>query len=197
MSTYLGSVAAQILAVLLTTSVLAAMIALQNMLVRYVYSFARDGLLPASMARVHKKHGSPHVSAIVSGIAVGLLTLVFFANPADPMFIYGQMSGAGTWTLLVLMTLVSAAVMVYFIRTPVQGASIFRTRVAPVISTLGLAFVLVFAVTEMSLLTGLQGIWAVLFVLFVLAVFVAGILVATRLRTQRPEIFRKIGRQEG
>ena len=195
--TYLGAIAVQVLAVLLTTSVLAAMIALQNMLVRYVYSFARDGLLPASMARVHKKHGSPHVSAIVTGIWVGLLTVVFFVSPGDPMFLYGQMSGAGTWTLLVLMTLVSAAVMVHFIRTPIAGASIFNTRVAPVLSTLGLGFVLVYAVTEMSLLTGLEGAWAIVFILVVLAVLVAGILLATRLRTKRPDIFRKIGRQEG
>ncbi|MHB8604374.1 MAG: amino acid permease [Thermoplasmatota archaeon] len=39
---------------------------------RIFMSLARDGLLPPALSKVHKKHGTPHVATIVTGVAVAL-----------------------------------------------------------------------------------------------------------------------------
>jgi APA family basic amino acid/polyamine antiporter len=43
---------------------------------RIFMAMARDGLLPASLARVHPKFRTPHVATIVTGIGVGILAAV-------------------------------------------------------------------------------------------------------------------------
>ncbi|HET6611953.1 MAG TPA: amino acid permease [Kofleriaceae bacterium] len=39
---------------------------------RIFFAMARDGLLPKTFAKVHPKHGTPHVTTILTGVVVGL-----------------------------------------------------------------------------------------------------------------------------
>ncbi len=43
---------------------------------RIFYSMARDGLLPAGAAKLHPKYRTPHVTTIITGVAVALAALV-------------------------------------------------------------------------------------------------------------------------
>lgn len=40
---------------------------------RVFFAMSRDGLIPASICKVHPKHGTPHVITIVAGIAVAII----------------------------------------------------------------------------------------------------------------------------
>ena len=42
---------------------------------RIFFSMARDGLLPASFAKVHPKYRTPHVTTILTGVAVGVCAM--------------------------------------------------------------------------------------------------------------------------
>src|SRR5206468_5783261 len=42
---------------------------------RIFFSMARDGLLPASFARVHPRFKTPHITTILTGIAVGAFAM--------------------------------------------------------------------------------------------------------------------------
>src|SRR6202008_3168881 len=42
---------------------------------RIFFSMARDGLLPQSFARVHPKYRTPHVTTILTGVAVGVCAM--------------------------------------------------------------------------------------------------------------------------
>jgi APA family basic amino acid/polyamine antiporter len=42
---------------------------------RIFFAMSRDGLLPKFFAKVHPKYGTPHVSTIITGVAVGVFAL--------------------------------------------------------------------------------------------------------------------------
>ncbi|WP_163167997.1 APC family permease [Arthrobacter sp. Alg241-R88] len=197
LSTFVGPVASDIMSVLLVTSVFASLIALQNMLGRYMYSMGNDGVLPSQLGAAHPKHGSPYKAAIVTGLMIAALALVFFVDPSDPMKLYGQMVGAGTWALILLMVVAAAAVVIFFVRTPQPGTSAFKTKVAPILSFIGLALIIYFTTANLSLFTGLEGALAIGFIVVTVLVFTAGCLAAQRFRTKRPDVYARIGRQQG
>src|SRR2546423_419391 len=58
-SQYLGTVYADIMNILLLTSLFASLLAFHNAVARYLYALGRQGVAPAALARTHRKHGSP------------------------------------------------------------------------------------------------------------------------------------------
>jgi basic amino acid/polyamine antiporter, APA family len=66
---------------------------------RIFYSMARDGLLPAGAAKLHKKYRTPHVTTIITGVLVALAALV-----ADDVATY-DLTNIGTLFAFVLVCL--------------------------------------------------------------------------------------------
>jgi APA family basic amino acid/polyamine antiporter len=59
-----------------TVSMTAVLLVFQYGQPRIFFAMARDGLLPAWAAKVHPRHRIPHVTTLITGIAVGLAALV-------------------------------------------------------------------------------------------------------------------------
>jgi APA family basic amino acid/polyamine antiporter len=57
---------------------------------RIFFSMARDGLLPPSMARVHKKFATPYVGTIIVGVAAAAMAGLF------PVSVLGELVSMGT-----------------------------------------------------------------------------------------------------
>ncbi len=72
---------------------------------RIFYSMAKDGLLPAWAAKIHPKFRTPHVTSILTGVAVSL------AAGFTPIGVLGQLVSIGT-----LMAFVIVSVGVIFLR---------------------------------------------------------------------------------
>jgi APA family basic amino acid/polyamine antiporter len=53
---------------------------------------ARDGLLPAWASRIHPKYRTPHVTTVVTGLAVGLGSLVMDENEIYDLTNIGTLS---------------------------------------------------------------------------------------------------------
>jgi amino acid transporter len=70
-------------AVVLAAGVANAMAA-QAAVSRILFAMARDGKLPAILARIHPRYQTPYVSTLAVG-AVSLLVGLFFANHADEL----------------------------------------------------------------------------------------------------------------
>ena len=105
-------------AVFATTSVL---VVFQLGQPRIFFSMARDGLLPPWAARVHPRYRTPHVTTILTGVAVGVVAA--FANIDEIV----QLTNIGT---LFAFVLVAAGIIVLRHTNPDQPRP-FRTPLVP------------------------------------------------------------------
>jgi amino acid transporter len=196
LGTYVAPVFMDICAILLVNSVFASQIALQNMLSRYLYSLGNDGVLPKALGKAHPKHRSPYRASLVVTAMVAVLAFPFMFIADDPMVFYGKMVGVGTYAITVLMLLASVAVLVFFRRNPDSEASVLKTTIAPALAILGFSAVVYLATRHIDLISGVTGGLAVAVIILTYATVVAGIVLASVYRKKRPDVYRRIGRQE-
>jgi len=95
---------------------------------RIFFSMARDGLLPAWAAKVHPKFRTPHVTTIITGVAVAVFAA--FANIDEAV----ELTNIGT---LFAFVLVSVGVLVLRVREPDRPRP-FRVPFAPVTASIAI-----------------------------------------------------------
>jgi APA family basic amino acid/polyamine antiporter len=96
---------------------------------RIFFSMARDGLLPASFARVHPRFRTPHVTTILTGAAVGFCAMF---TSIDEMV---DLTNIGT---LFAFVLVCVGILVLRHREPNRPRA-FKTPYSPYVPLLGVA----------------------------------------------------------
>jgi APA family basic amino acid/polyamine antiporter len=97
---------------------------------RIFFSMARDGLLPASFARVHPRFRTPHVTTILTGLAVGVCAMF---TSIDEMV---DLTNIGT---LFAFVLVCVGILILRRRDPDRPRP-FRAPWSPVVPILGVLF---------------------------------------------------------
>ena len=94
---------------------------------RIFYAMARDGLLPPVFKRIHPKFRTPHITTMVTGVAVAIVAGLF------PIGTLGHMVSIGT---LLAFVIVSLGVLVLRYRSPEIDRP-FKTPGMPVVPILG------------------------------------------------------------
>ncbi|MER6676759.1 APC family permease [Streptomyces sp. NPDC000983] len=192
-TSYVGGWAADTMHVLIVTSVLASLLAFHNAINRYVLALAEEGVLPKALARVHPRHGSPHLAGAAQTVLGAAVVLAFAAAGADP---YAQLllwvNTPGMLGLLALQLLAALAIPLYFRRFGHQEG-VLRTVVAPVVAAVLLGTAIVLVVTHLDLFTGASPTVNTVLTALVPVVFVTGLGLARRLRRRRPEICARFG----
>nr|WP_246276126.1 APC family permease [Curtobacterium albidum] len=192
---FVGPWIMQLTMVLITTSAIASVLSIHNVATRYLFNLSADRALPSFLSKVHPKHGSPYRASFVAALVVAAMLTPFAAFNADPNFVMGAGGGIGTAGILILIVLVSLAVFTWFRRTgrPV-GETRWRTFVAPLISLVAVAAVVIFAIVRFDLLVGGapgQNLWMLLVLVAFLA---AGAGVALYFKRNRPDWYARLGR---
>jgi basic amino acid/polyamine antiporter, APA family len=95
---------------------------------RIFFSMARDGLLPPSFARVHPRYRTPHVTTILTGVAVGVCAMF---TSIDEMV---DLTNIGTLFAFVLVCL---GILILRKRDPNRPRA-FKTPFVPVVPVLGI-----------------------------------------------------------
>lgn len=95
---------------------------------RIFFAMAKDGLLPATFAKIHPKYGTPHVTTWITGIACAIISGLF------PLNLLGELISIGT---LLAFSLVCAGVLVLR-RTEPSLPRPFRTPWVPLVPVLGI-----------------------------------------------------------
>jgi amino acid transporter len=189
---YLPAVLVDLGRIFFATSLFAAMLAFHHTVARYGLTVAREGVLPAGLART--RAGVP-VAASTAQSVLALLVLIVFAiaawNPTTDLFFFGTVSGG--LGVLVLMTIAAVAVVRFF-RHGEHGETRWRRAIAPWIAVVFLSLVLLLTIAFFSVLLdtdNIAKIWSP--ILSFLAALIAGIVWGRRLRRERPEVYAVIG----
>lgn len=158
-SDYVGSTSTDLMGVLVMTSLFAAFLAFHANTARYHLALARDGLLPAALARRHPRHGSP-VAASAAQLMLLLFTFVGLGLAGQHPYLGTSVSlyGLGVVGIVALQVVASAAIVAFFVRHR-NGESIWGSMVAPALGGLGLLVGLVLMVDNYSTLTGTDLAW--------------------------------------
>ncbi|HLX13185.1 MAG TPA: amino acid permease, partial [Bacteroidota bacterium] len=119
---------------------------------RIFFSMARDGLLPPVFAKVHKRFRTPHVTTIMTGVAVGVCSMF---TSIDEMV---DLTNIGT---LFAFVLVCIGILILRKRDPDRPRA-FRTPWVPVIPILGIISCLYLMLGLPWITWARFGIWLVL-----------------------------------
>lgn len=151
---YLGPWTGTALSALVAISFLAAAVAFHNLATRYMFALGRAGLLPASLAGVSSRWGTPHVGVHVQVVVSVVLLGAFVLADAD-LFgtLFPAISGITSLSLVALMLGCCGSVIVAAVRGTVTEPR-WQTIAAPSIAGAGLLVVLWVIATHYSLVTG-------------------------------------------
>jgi len=194
---YLGHWAVTAFQWLMVTSAFACGMAFHQCAARYLYAIGREGFLHPALGRTHAKHGSPYIASFTqTGIALAII-VGFWAAGQDPyVSLYTLTAILGTLALLVVQTLCSFAVIVYFRKNHPESRHWFRTFTAPLLGGLGMLAAIVLLVINLDTAAGAAS--KILFFKFipwiVAAVFLGGIALAFYMKAKRPEKYEVMGR---
>ncbi|MFL5626815.1 MAG: hypothetical protein ACJ788_14620 [Ktedonobacteraceae bacterium] len=154
---YVGSWLIPILYITISTSTLAAIISFHNGMVRYLYSFGRESVLPKVFGRTQHTYKSPYVASFTQSI-FSILVVLFLAliiqhansdgsisyafgfadgknyQQTNGLFSYGWLASVGTINFIIVYILVNISAPVYARR---HGEfNVLTHIVAPALSSL-------------------------------------------------------------
>jgi amino acid transporter len=197
---FVGPWASQLMSILILTSSFACGMAFHNTAARYLYSLAREGVLPTALAGTHETFKSPHVASvaqsILSVIWVGLFA--YFLGTDDPnaqayLAVYTLLAVLGTMLLWVLQAVVSIAIIVYFRTHHSDEAGAFSTLIAPIIAFAAQVYFIYLLVANLETFGGTGGFGSRI-PYIALAVLVIGLIWGFVLRAVAPQAYARIGR---
>ncbi|KUM38043.1 APC family permease [Arthrobacter sp. EpRS71] len=190
---YVGPWAEVVMYVLIVTSVYASQLAFHNAINRYVYMLAKDGVLPAFLGRTHPKYKSPHRAGQIQTVLAAVVIIICAIAGADP---YKQLliwvNTPGIFGIVALQGLVSVAAFIYLRRNPDAATNHLLIPLSVASAVLLFGVVALIAV-NIELLTFADALTNTILLLVTPVVFLAGLLIARRLRTTRPHVFARIG----
>ena len=114
---FVGAGSADLMRILIVTSVLASSLAFHNAVNRYTHSLALQGMLPRRLAATHPVHQSPYVAGAWQIILAALVVVGFAIAGSDPyLTMLMWLNTPGIIGIVVLQALTAVAVVVFFAR---------------------------------------------------------------------------------
>jgi amino acid transporter len=178
---------------LLITSMLGAMTTFHNAVARYVFTLARDGVLPAVLGRIGSGSGggAPVNGSLLQSVVALLVVGGFVIGGADPFAdlftLLSALAAIGVMTLMVM-----ASVAAFGVLRDSQE-NVWRRAAAPGISAVALLAVLATTVVNIRSSIGDAGFVAFLLPAIVVAALIGGLIWGSAIRSARPEVFEQVG----
>lgn len=190
-SDYLGQFGRNALNLLTVTSLFAAALGFFNNIARYIFALSRDGLIPATLGRIHPAHGSPYTACLLLTIILALIIAPFSLAGLDPLLsLSTSLSSMGAVGLEILLTATSLSIPLFFAK---RGEYSFGKTFAPLIAGLIIAVITYLSLANYSALTGTDLAVVNRLPLLFLVIVLIGILHGLYLRKNRPDVHARIG----
>lgn len=199
----MGTIWVDIMSVLFITSIFAALVSFHNAVARYLFSLAREGVLPAKLASVRASSGAPWVGSLTQTVVAAVVVLIFAvaeggwdpaSGPYPVITLFTWLTNTGALGLVLLMAVVSIAVIGYFRKDP-RGVGVGSRLIAPLVAAAALAVIFVIIISNFDVLLGQSESTATTFVLPAIAILpgVIGVIWAYSIRRRKPEVYARIG----
>jgi len=189
---YVGDFAYSAAIVLLFTSALALALAAHNILSRYIFNLAADGVLPSKLGVSHPRHVSPHLASVLVSVASLVVLVVLIIARVPKAGIYGYLAGIYSYGMLFMMAFVSLAIGVFLLRR-IRGRTFHA--IAMFAAAAVMAMTLVFASLNFDLLSGMTGALGVTVLILIWLFIISGAVTAVRIKRTNPKVYARIGRQ--
>lgn len=151
-SEFVGPWMAQLMGILVITSLFAGLLAFQNAASRYFFAMARGGVLPARMARTNGR-GAPAGGVWTTSIITLIVMALFAIFALDPVLnLFYWMSTVAVLAIVLVEIFVSIAVIAYFMKN--EGANVWQGKIAPAAAAIGMALAMYLVVARFNLLAG-------------------------------------------
>src|SRR6201990_497610 len=181
------------------TSSFACSMAFYNTGSRYLFSLAREGLLPAALGRTHPTQKGPVNASMVVTAIVGVYMLAFVLSDSSTL---AALLKLGTWTpllgvlgILAVQGLCSLAIIRYFRTEDPEGFHWLKTLVAPVLGFLAMAGACYLLIDNRAALSGAGDATYIKLVPWGgLGVVLIGCATALYMRSRSADRYKKIGR---
>jgi amino acid transporter len=151
---YLGEWAAQVMQVLLITSLFACVLSFHSTINRYLFSLGRAGIAWSGLGTVHPSHGSPAAAGLVQSASAVIVIIVFAATGADPYgVVFSWMAALSVIGILVVQIMVCLAVIAFFY-VDRRALGPWPRLIAPALGAVGIIWVLAQVIANLPLLSG-------------------------------------------
>ena len=194
---FVGTWAYELMFLLILTSSFACGMAFHNTAARYLYSLAREGVLPRAVAETHDHHKSPHKASAVQSVLAAAWVVLYglgygFDDPSGQAWlgVYTLFAVLGTGLLLVLQAIVSVAIILWFKKN--GGGNVFTTMIAPAISFVVQIWLVYTLIANLATLGGTNG-FAQSIPYVGLAIILVGLIWGFILKSTNPEAYKNIG----
>jgi amino acid transporter len=198
--TFVGPWASAVMGVLILTSAFACGMAFHNTAARYIYSLAREGVLPKVLGNTHDTFKSPHTASIVQTLLAALWvgSFAYFFGTDDPnaqayLGLYTLLAILGTMLLLILQAIVSLAIIAYFRQHHSDDAGGFSTLFAPLVAFVAQVYLVFLLVQNLETFGG-TGSFGSKIPAIAFGIIIAGFIWGLVLRFAAPATYAKIGR---
>ncbi|MEV4725349.1 APC family permease [Micromonospora humida] len=193
-----GQVWVGVAGVVLVFAIVTSMLAFHNVIARYVFAMAREGVLPTGLARTDSttRVSAPRGGSLTQTTMAALVVTVFAVAGVDPVaVIFTWLSTLGALGLLCLLLAASIAALTAPPAVRGQRAGTWQWKVAPGLGVLGGSVVLVAMVGNVGSLLGAApgSPYPLLLPAILTATATAGGMWAAHLRRTRPDVYAGIG----
>jgi amino acid transporter len=156
LSEYFGPVVGSLGVAMLLLSILSAMISFHNVIARYVFGLAREGVLPFRLAATGGAIGGvPIGGSITQSTTAAIVVGAFALSGADPVAVmFPMLTTVGSIGIIALLASSSLAVILYYRRTPQERPARRQWLVAPLLGFVFLVGILAVTVTNVGTVTG-------------------------------------------
>ena len=188
---YLGPQGEVVLEMLVISSAFAAVLGLFNNSARYVFALARDGALPARLARTRSVNGAPFNAGLPIILVLAIVISLFALAGLDPLLsLTTALTGFGSVGLMALLTITAFAIPLFLKKR------LGRFGLVSIFPFMGGAMLLVgtiLSVANYPLLTGTDSKLINQLPILLAVIAAAGMVQALILRRRHPAIFARIG----
>ncbi len=188
---YIGPQGEAILSILVISSAFAAVLGLFNNSARYVFALARDGALPAGLARTRSVNGAPFNAGFPVIVVLAVVISLFALMGLDPLLsLTTALTGFGSVGLMALLTITAFAIPVFLKK---RTGSFGLVSIFPFAGGAMLLAGTILSVANYPLLTGTDSPVINQLPALLVAIAAVGMVQALILRRRHPAIFARIG----